>query len=67
MLELYGRLADRHRFALSTAGEELYVGAEESLAEHAELLDAFRRGDSARFEATLRCHVTEVGAPREAG
>lgn len=67
MLELYGRLADRHRFALSTAGEQLFAGGEESLAEHAELLDAFRDGDSERFEATLRAHVTEIGAPREAG
>ena len=66
MLELYARLTDRHRFALSSAGQQLFAKQEESLIEHEELLDAFRAGESARFETTLRAHVTEVGAPREA-
>lgn len=66
LLELYERLADRHRFALSTAGAALFERGEESLAEHAELVDCFREGDSGQFERILRAHVVEDGAPREA-
>ncbi|NMA78307.1 MAG: GntR family transcriptional regulator [Actinomycetales bacterium] len=66
LLELYGRLADRHRFALSTAGAALFERGEEALAEHSLLLECFRDADSERFERTLRAHVAEDGAPREA-
>ena len=66
LLELYGRLADRHRFALSSAGASLFDRGEDAISEHVLLLECFRDGDSAGFERTLRAHVSEHGAPYEA-
>lgn len=65
-LELYARLADRHRFALSSEGEGLFARGEEALTEHTRLLQTFRDGDESAFEEVLRAHVAENGAPREA-
>lgn len=66
LLELYERLADRHRFALSSAGASLFDRGEEAIAEHVRLLGCFRDGDSAGFERILRAHASEHGAPFEA-
>ncbi|UQN29111.1 GntR family transcriptional regulator [Brachybacterium kimchii] len=65
LLELYERLADRHRFALSVEGEALLERGEETIREHAALAEAFTGGDLDLFEERLRAHVSEVGSPRE--
>ncbi|APX32817.1 hypothetical protein BH708_08890 [Brachybacterium sp. P6-10-X1] len=65
-LELYDRLADRHRFALSADGEEQLERGERGIAEHVQLWEHFRDGDSEQFADLLSAHVSERGAPREA-
>lgn len=62
-LELYDRLADRHRFALSAEGERLLEQGEEAIAEHELLVRHFRAADSERFAQTLSAHVFEQGSP----
>ncbi|GAA1489147.1 GntR family transcriptional regulator [Brachybacterium sacelli] len=65
-LELYDRLADRHRFALSADGEKQLERGEVGIAEHELLVQHFRAADTAKFLSALRAHVSETGSPREA-
>lgn len=67
LLELYDRLADRHRYLLFALGERLLDRCEEVLAEHRSLAACLRSGDVAGFAATLREHIGETvqGEPQE--
>lgn len=65
-LELYDRLGDRHRYALSAEGGAQLDRGRNGIAEHERLLQHFRAGELDRFARLLRAHVTETGSPREA-
>lgn len=61
LLELYDRLADRHRFLLFAAGERLLGRCEEIIAEHRALVEYLRSGDAESFASVLRGHIAEGG------
>lgn len=63
LIELYGQLADRHRFILVTAGDRLLARWEGIIAEHIALTDHLRSGDMEAFSRVLRDHIAEVAAP----
>ncbi|WP_051297755.1 GntR family transcriptional regulator [Brevibacterium album] len=65
LLELYERLADRHRFVLFAAGARLLARCEEIIAEHEALVALLRAGETAGFAQALRAHIAEV-APADA-
>lgn len=60
LFELYGRLADRHRFVLFANGERLLTRCEAIMHEHRQLAAHLRAGDVAAFAAVLREHIGEV-------
>ncbi len=63
-LELYDRLADRHRFALFASGETLQSRCAEIIAEHRELVELMRSKDIEGFGARLKQHMSDSGALR---
>ncbi|UZD61684.1 GntR family transcriptional regulator [Brevibacterium sp. JSBI002] len=63
MLEMYSLLSDRHRFILFMNSRHLLGRCDEIIAEHEELVDHLRAGDSAAFAATLRGHIAENAGP----
>lgn len=60
LLELYDRLADRHRFLLFASAKQFLAHGEEIIAEHVELTEHLRNGDVAEFTRLLRGHISEV-------
>lgn len=62
LLELYDRLADRHRFVLFASGDRLLARCGEIIQEHAALVAHLRSGDAAAFADALRGHIAETGA-----
>lgn len=63
VVELYGQLADRHRFVLFAAGDHLFSRAAEIIAEHETLTQQLRAGNPTEFAATLRRHITNNAPP----
>lgn len=61
LLELYDRLADRHRYLLFACGERLLGRCEEIIDEHRRLIAHLRAGDVEAFADTLRGHIAESG------
>lgn len=62
LVELYDRLADRHRFLLFGSGDRLLARCEEIIAEHERLRELLRDGDVSGFARTLRSHIAETSA-----
>ncbi|MFI2489218.1 GntR family transcriptional regulator [Promicromonospora kroppenstedtii] len=62
LLELYDRLADRHRFVLFAAGDTLLARCAEIISEHERLTEHLRVGDVTAFASTLRGHIAEVSS-----
>lgn len=60
LLELYDRLADRHRYLLFALGDGLLERCEEIIAEHRELTSCLRTGDARGFATALRDHIGET-------
>jgi len=60
LLELYDRLADRHRFVLFASGARLLARCAEIIAEHEQLAARLRVGDVSGFARVLRGHIGEV-------
>lgn len=60
LLELYERLADRHRFLLFGSGDRLLARFADIIAEHERLVDHLREGDVTGFAKALRSHITET-------
>lgn len=61
LVELYERLADRHRFALFQSGERMLARSPEVIEEHERLLSCLRDGDARQFEAVLAEHISDNG------
>ncbi|BCW06422.1 GntR family transcriptional regulator [Arthrobacter sp. NtRootA1] len=59
-LELYDRLADRHRYLLFSVGDRLLMRCEEIIKEHRTLTAQLRSGDVEAFATTLRGHIAET-------
>ena len=60
LLELYDRLADRHRYLLFSIGDRLLARCEEIITEHRSLTAHLRSGDVDGFAAALRGHIAEA-------
>lgn len=60
LLELYERLADRHRFVLFSSQESLVARAAEIAEEHEQLIEHLRTGNVRGFTKVLRGHIREV-------
>lgn len=60
LLELYDRLADRHRYLLFSTGDRLLTRCEEIIGEHRTLVAYLRTGDVEAFAAALRGHIAET-------
>ncbi|GAA2091171.1 GntR family transcriptional regulator [Brevibacterium salitolerans] len=67
LVELYERLADRHRFLLFAAGDRLLARCEEIIAEHQALVEHLRAGDAPAFATALRAHISQVTGERSGG
>lgn len=59
LLELYDRLADRHRFLLFGAKDQLLARCADIIAEHVQLVMRLRSGDVPGFAQALRGHIAE--------
>lgn len=60
LLELYIRLADRHRFVLFAFGEQLLVRCTQIITEHEQLVTHLREGNVTEFATVLRHHIAEA-------
>ncbi|MDR4534518.1 GntR family transcriptional regulator [Glutamicibacter sp. PS] len=61
-LELYDRLADRHRFALFSTGDMLQSRCAEIIAEHKALVELMANRDAQGFADRLQLHMSDSGA-----
>lgn len=62
LLELYDRLADRHRFILFASGDRVRARGDAIIVEHEALTERLREGAAAEFADVLREHIAEVPA-----
>ncbi|MGN8026042.1 GntR family transcriptional regulator [Microbacterium sp. 22242] len=63
LLELYDRLADRHRHLLFAGGDRLLTRCAEIIDEHRTLTARLRDGETDAFAAALSGHISETGQP----
>ncbi|MER7276581.1 GntR family transcriptional regulator [Dactylosporangium sp. NPDC000244] len=63
LLELNDRLADRQRFLLFNKGDRLLARSDDIIAEHEDLVERLRTGDTAGFTQALRQHLADNYAP----
>ena len=61
LLELYGRLADRHRFVLFQEGKQILERSAEIRGEHQRLVAHLRAGDIPGFARALNEHIADSG------
>ncbi|WP_245714549.1 FCD domain-containing protein [Micromonospora inyonensis] len=64
LLELNDRLADWQRFLLFSKGDRLLARCDDIVAEHENLVERLRTGDTAGFTDALRQHLVDNYVPQ---